>query len=211
MWAIFLVVLQAAAAPAPKQLVERMQRFYERTVDFKAEFRQTQSNPIMGRKQIYDGVVRFKKPGKMRWDYQSPEKKLFVSDGKVLWMYEPEDAQAYRQPLSDSALPGAVAFLFGQGNLARDFEISQVGGDDAKDYGAPGDPILRLTPRAATAQYKSIVLDLDPTSFQVKQSFVFQTQGNVNQVTFRKVELNTKIPDGVFSWSPPTGTKIVKP
>jgi len=96
-----------------------MQRFYDRTQEFKADFRQTLTNPVYGRKQVFDGIVRFKKPGKMRWDYQTPEKKLFVSDGKVLWVYEPEDAQAYKQSLTDSALPTAVAFLFGQGKLTR--------------------------------------------------------------------------------------------
>ena len=38
-----------------------------------------------------------KKPGRMRWDYEKPEKKLMVSDGSTLWVYEPEDEQAATQ------------------------------------------------------------------------------------------------------------------
>jgi len=78
-------------------------------------------------------------------------------------------------------------------------------------FGDPGDAVLRLTPKKPTAHYKSIVLDLNPETAQVKQSFVFDTQGNINQVSFRKVETNTKLADSLFTWSPPPGTKVVKP
>jgi outer membrane lipoprotein carrier protein len=210
---VLLVTMQKADAPAkadaPKEVVDRMQRFYDRTQEFKADFRQTLTNPVFGRKQVFDGVVRFKKPGKMRWDYQTPEKKLFVSDGKVLWVYEPEDAQAYKQSLTDSTLPTAVAFLFGQGKLNQEFDATSE--PDAAKFGDARDVVLRLVPKKPTAHYKSIVLDLNPETAQVKQSFVFDTQGNINQVSFRKVELNGKTPDTMFTWVPPPGTKIVKP
>ncbi len=211
--AVLMQLAKAPAAPppasAPADIVDRMQKFYDQTQDFKADFRQTLINPVFGRKQVFDGVVRFKKPGKMRWDYVTPEKKLFISDGKVLWMYEPEDNQAFRQSLADSTLPSAITFLFGQAKLAQEFNITRA--EDAAKYGAAGDPVLKLVPKAPTAHYKHILLDLDPKTGQVKQSFVFDTQGNINQVAFSKVALNTRISDGVFNWSPPAGTKIVKP
>jgi len=206
------VAMQAqAAAPtatSPDQLVAKMQRFYDQTRDFKADFEQTLSSAVFGRKQVSRGTVRLKKPGKMRWDYVSPEKKLFVSDGKVLWVYEPEDNQAFRQLLAESALPTAVTFLFGKGDLTREFDVRAVSPDKSYD---PGDEVVELLPKKPTAHYKRIVLELDPRSHQVKQSFIFDTQGNVNQVRFTKVELNTKMADSVFLWSPPAGTKVVKP
>jgi outer membrane lipoprotein carrier protein len=209
-----LAILQAPPAPpapkeSPKDVLEKMQKFYERTQDFKAEFRQTRTEKAFERKQIFDGTVRFKKPGKMRWDYRTPEKKLFVSDGKTLWLYEPEDNQAFKQSLSESALPVAVTFLFGQGKLTKEFEVSAA--TDTGDAVDPADVSVKLSPKAPTAQYKFIVLEIDPKDFHVKQSFVHDTQGNINQVTFSKVELNTKQADSLFSWSPPPGTKIIKP
>jgi outer membrane lipoprotein carrier protein len=68
-----------------------------------------------------------------------------------------------------------------------------------------------LTPRQPTAHYKYIVLDIDPKTYAVKQSFIYDTQGNINQVSFRKVELNTRPSDSLFNWSPPAGTKVVRP
>ena len=210
MWILCLLFLGDPAPPsaAPREIVDKMQKFYDRTQDLRASFRQTLINPVYGRKQVFDGTVKLKKPGKMRWDYETPEKKLFVSDGKVLWVYEPEDQQAFRQTLSESALPTAVAFLFGQGKLADEFDIS-LATDQAPLE--PGDHLLKLVPKTPSAKYKFIVLDVDAKTFQVKQSVICDTQGNINQVAFSKVELNPHLGDGLFNWSPPAGTKIVKP
>ena len=208
MWLLYFAAMLLQPA-TPAEIVDRVQKFYERTQDFKADFRQTLINQAFGRKQVSDGTVRFKKPGKMRWDYATPEKKLFVSDGKVLWMYEPEDHQAFRQSLGDSTLSSALTFLAGQGRLDKEFDVAMA--EDPAHFGEPGDHVIRLTPKTPTARYKSIVLDVDPRTFQVKQTFIFDTQNNINQVSFSKVMLNQKINDARFTWSPPPGTKIVKP
>src|SRR5215471_9881004 len=206
MWLLLVALL---AQPAPAEIVDKMQKFYERTQDFKAEFRQIQFEKVFGRKRVYDGSVKFKKPGKMRWDYKTPEKKLFVSDGKTLWLYEPEDNQAFKQSLTESALPTAVTFLSGQGKLDKEFDVTMAEAGDAEVEA--GDYAIKLTPKQPTAQYKYIVLVVDPKDFHVKQSVIHDTQNNTNQVSFNKVELNTKIPDGQFNWSPPAGVKVVKP
>jgi outer membrane lipoprotein carrier protein len=211
-----LLLQQAATPPAalpaaitPKEIVSKMQALYDRTGDFKAEFRQTLINPVYGRKQVFDGTVLFKKPGKMRWDYKTPDPKLFVSDGKVLWLYEPEDKQAFRQSLESSQLPTTVTFLTGKGKLETEFDIALS--DEASKYGESGDHVVKLTPKTPSAQYKHILMAIDSKSFQVKQTLVFDTQGNINQVAFHKIVLNSKVGDAPFTWSPPSGTKIVKP
>ena len=70
--------------------------------------------------------VQVKKPGKMRWDYTAPEKKLFVSDGLRIYTLAPGRQPGHRQPRcpkQDEATT-AVLFLVGKGNLARDFNVS---------------------------------------------------------------------------------------
>ena len=58
-----------------------------------------------------------KKPGRMRWNYQKPDPKMYLADGDTLWLYEPEDKQAFKQDLKASQLPAALAFLTGKGKL----------------------------------------------------------------------------------------------
>src|SRR3954469_8164935 len=148
----------AAAAPGGrldvKGVVERVQKRYDGAGDFRARFGQTLTNAAFGRKTSSSGEVLFKKPGRMRWNYEKPDPKLYVADGGTLWLYEPEDKQAFKQDLKGSQLPAALAFLTGQGKLPTEFEVAAAG---KTPYGMPGDYVLSLSPRQPQAQVKTIL------------------------------------------------------
>ena len=122
-----MVIVAALAAVAQAQekkpesaatVVARVQRYYDATRDLHARFDQ-QLASVSRAPSKASGEVWLKKPGKMRWDYAKPEKKLMVSDGTTLWVYVPEDEQAYRQDLKGNALPAQVSFLLGEGKLDK--------------------------------------------------------------------------------------------
>ena len=196
------------ARPPVAELVGQMQKVYERTSSIKARFTQSLSGP-MGKRQA-SGSVLLKKPGKMRWDYEKPERKLFVADGTTLWVYEPEDEQALKQPLSSSQLPAQVSFLFGRGNLLADFEITYL---DGQPFGEPGDAVLKLVPKVATAQYKHLVFVVSTKTSLVKETVLYDQQDGSNHLVFSAVEQNPKsgVDDTRFAFSPPPGTKILNP
>src|SRR5580692_5897558 len=154
------------AAPAARlnldAVVERVQHRYDGAADFRARFTQTLTSAAMGRKTNSSGTVLFKKPGRMRWDYEKPERSTYVSDGNLLWLYEPEDRQAFKQALKASQLPAALAFLTGKGKLAAEFDVTAAG---KTPYGAPGDYLLSLSPKVAEPQVKTILFVVDPQSF----------------------------------------------
>lgn len=211
----------AAPAPAPAAaqqappttnvtaVVERVQKLYEGTTDLHARFTQT-TKGIMGQRQAA-GEVWLKKPGKMRWDYSKPEKKLFIADGTLLWVYEPEDEQAFKQPLSSSQLPTQVSFLFGKGRLLDDFDISPLPAKDAQGLGGPGDVALKLVPKTATLQYRYLAFIVDPKSGVVKETVVYDQQGGQNRIAFQGIETNVKggVDDARFRFTPPPGTQVV--
>lgn len=198
----------AAARPAAAEVVGLLQKEYERTAVIKAKFTQTLSGPTG--KRNASGTVVLKKPGKMRWDYEKPEKKLFVADGTNLWVYEPEDEQAFKQSLSSSQLPTQVSFLFGRGKLLDDFEVSYL---DGQPYGEPSDFVLKLVPKVATAQYRHLVFVVSPTTHLVKETLLFDQQGGTNHIVFSALEQNPKTgaDDSRFAFTPPANTKIISP
>lgn len=204
----------ASVADSPRakvaDVVAQIQKFYEHTSGLRARFAQTLAGP-MGKRQASGGLL-LKKPGKMRWDYEKPEKKLFVADGTTLWMYEPEDEQAFYQPLSSSQLPAQVSFLFGRGKLSDEFDISYLDNSTLK-LGEAADLILKLVPKKATAQYRYLVFVVHPRTFMVKETLLYDQQGGTNHLVFSNVELNPKsgLEDSRFSFTPPPGTKIINP
>jgi len=198
----------ATARPAVGEVVSQLQKSYESIAALRASFAQTLRG-AMGKKQA-SGTVALKKPGKMRWDYEKPEKKLFVADGTTLWVYEPEDEQAYKQALSSSQLPAQVSFLFGRGKLSEEFDISYF---DEEPHGQPGDLVLKLLPKVASTQYRHLLFVVQPKTYLVKETILFDQQGGQNHLVFSAIETNPKagVDDGRFSFTPPPETKIITP
>jgi outer membrane lipoprotein carrier protein len=205
---------RAAAAPAMRAgarlelraVIDRVQKRYDGAADFRAHFSQTLTNPTFKRKTASAGEVLLKKPGRMRWNYQTPEEKMYLADGALLWLYEPEDRQAFKQELKSSQLPAALAFLTGKGKLSEEFEISfssQAG------LGTPRDYLLALHPRQAQPQVKEVTFVVDPESFLVRESVLVDGQGNINDMLFSDIKIGSGVPDSTFRWSPPAGVRVI--
>jgi outer membrane lipoprotein carrier protein len=203
----------AAAAPATAQanldlhtVIDRMQKRYDQAKDFRARFSQNYSRAAVGRSTVSTGTVALKKPGRMRWDYDKPEPRMFVSNGQTLWLYEPTEKQAFKQDLKNSQLPAALAFLMGKGKIADEFDVTFA--KDAKQ-GRPGDYRLALTPKQPQSSYKSILFVVDPVSFLVRETVLVDPQGNTNHFIFDDMQVNDKVPDALFKWTPPAGVRVV--
>ena len=199
----------AQAKPARLELpavVARVQSRYDQAKDFQARFTQTYSRSVVGRVSVSSGQVHFKKPGRMRWDYDKPEARMFLSNGQFLWLYEPEEKQAFKQDLKTSQLPAALAFLMGKGRIADEFEVAW-----SKDtrFGRPDDYGLSLRPKQPQSTYKSIVFVVDAGDFSVRESVLVDQQGNLNHFVFSDLKINAKVADEVFRWSPPAGVRVV--
>ncbi len=200
------MVVPASNRLALPDVMDRVQKYYDNTKSYTALFEQAQLNAAFGRTRRASGEVLFKKPGRMRWNYKTPDAKTFVSNGSVLWLYEPADKQAFKQDLKGSQLPAALAFLMGKGKLSDDFDVAFA---DKISYGRAEDYRLSLRPRVPQSQYKSIYFIVDPTTFHVRQSVLVDAQGNINDITFKDAKVNPKLVDTVFDWKPPAGVRVI--
>ncbi|RMH41147.1 MAG: outer membrane lipoprotein carrier protein LolA [Deltaproteobacteria bacterium] len=200
----------AAADSAPgrpltaDQIVDQVQRFYERTQSLKAKFRQRYTNTTFGKTTTSSGWVYVKKPGKMRWNYyekapgrRKPVKtKSFVSDGVTLWAIEHDNKQAFKKDLEKDLLPVAVTFLTGKGDLRRDFTAEL---DTSGTYGGKDDYVVKLTPKKPSAQYKTLWLVVARDNFRVRQSIVLEASGNTNAFAFYEPQFDAALPDRLFA------------
>jgi len=209
MWQILLVSLALAPKPpTADEIVGKVQSFYQDTQKLRADFRQEFTNTTFGKTSKSDGKVYIAKPGKMRWDYDKPEKKYFISDGTTLWVYEEAAKQAFEKSLKDEILPVAVTFLYGKGDLRAEFVASL----DPGKYGGPQDLVVKLVPKKPDAQYKNLWLVVDATHFHVKESVILEATDNINHFTFLNVKQNAqaKFEDKHFKFVPPAGVKVIK-
>lgn len=190
----------AAEAPKAAGLAARVQAFYERTKDLEARFHQTYTYAGFGRRQVSEGRLRVKKPGKMRWDYETPEPKTIAVSGSRLVQHEPGENQAYVDDRFDaSAMSAAVTFLLGKGDLAKEFDLA-----------VDGAGALLLRPKEADPRVESIALTVGKDG-EVTGTRVVDGAGNVNELRFEKVRRNQGLRDSDFEVKLPKGVLLIAP
>jgi outer membrane lipoprotein carrier protein len=196
--------VRVAQAVTADVIVTKVQEFYQRTPQLTAKFRQLTMNATFGVPQTSDGKVYLKKPGKMRWDYFSKRNanavsKSQISDGKTIWVVDKNGKWFYKQDLTKSALPVAVTFLTGTGNLKTEFDTT-LDRSGLYNKANPSDHVLKLTPKKPSVQIKNLYLVVDPTSFRVRKSIVVNAAGDTNQFAFYEPDLIKAVNDAWFKF-----------
>jgi outer membrane lipoprotein carrier protein len=212
MIALFLgSLLQAlpadAAAPDLEALIREMQANYEKTVDLKAVFVQEVTLKSMNKTDREEGIVYFKKPKKMLWDYEKPKTKKLVINAKKSWLYMPEDKTVYVQDSSGVFKSKIVVrFLAGIGSLKSDFSIkySQPSVDGQGNYQ------LTLTPKSPGLGVGKLLMTVDKDSYQIIQCRFSDAFGNATRIQFQNIQLNGGLPDKMFTFVAPPGVDTVK-
>jgi len=191
-----------------EEVVERLQAVYREVQTFQARFIQSTTNRSLGQTIEGSGEVAMKKPGKMRWEYQSPEPQLIVSDGKTLWIYNPKDRQAIVQEASESFSLVSLSFLAGKGDLSRDFKIRPI--EHAGTAGLKSH-LLELSPKRSEAAFARMILQVDPEDFTIQKVTIFDRYANTTVIAFEGLKLNPPLPDSLFAFTPPKGVEVVRP
>src|SRR5437870_11708739 len=152
-WYVFLALLVVPlSAEEPSRYIKLFEDAYRRASTLRATFIEQYSEG--GRvERVESGVAYFRRPGKMRWEYQSPEKNLFLVDGKTAWFYVPADHTVTRVPAKQSTdWRTPLALLAGEMKLdklcARVEPATDVKPDSADDV------MLYCVPRGTDAKEK---------------------------------------------------------
>jgi len=188
------------------QVVRRLEARYREAKSFRAVFFERRSE---GQRSMHaeSGTLYLRRPGMMRWDYEEPEKKLFLVDGKYVWFYVPADRTVTKAPVresDDEQLP--LLLLAGKTRLnkvCRRIELADV------HVEAAGNTALRCLPvRGAEQQYREAVFEVDAADHLVR--LLVREAGDVEtEFRFGKWEENPAVPASLFKFTPPIGATIV--
>jgi outer membrane lipoprotein carrier protein len=196
---------QEPPRPPAAQVASSIQAKYDKIRDFSADFVHTYEGGVLRRKAVERGTVRVKKPGKMRWEYTSPEKKTFVSDGRQMYLHEERANQVtvFTVPDDDRAAT-AVLFLAGKGNVTRDFTVSYGEGGNAGTYA------LRLQPKSKEPDYDWLLLIVDRASLQIRALTAADNQGGRSTFQFTNLRENVGVNDKTFEFKIPRGADVIR-
>ncbi len=150
-----LAALLAQAAPktAAEFLARRIEERQEAAPDLVARFTQTYRSGALGRTLVERGEVKVKRPGRMLWEYKTPEKKTFVSDGQKFYFYVPADKQVIVRD-QDTARACPPSCSRARARLLAEFLASL-------ETGPPGRSRLKLVPRSPDPEIARVFLEVD--------------------------------------------------
>lgn len=197
-----------ATALTVDEIADKVQATYQGFSDLQGSFLQRATNKLSGMTQEASGRLFLKWPGRMRWEYEKPESRLFLIDGKTLWSYSPSERQAMAQDVSGALATTPIGILFGMSSLRRDFQVRPIVHAGTRD--SP-ESLLELTPKGKGLAFKRVILGVDRASFLIRRLTVFDLYGNTTTVELSKQTVNSNLKDELFQFSPPPGTEVVTP
>ena len=166
-----------------------------------------------GAERVESGTLWLKKPRKMRWEYRSPQEKLFISDGQVVWFYLPAERQLRKtefRKLDDLRSP--LAFLLGKTKLENELRgLSKV--VDQAPLGA-GNTLLRgvpqgVVPQSVAGQLSEVQLEITPAN-QIVRIVLLEADGATTEFRFAGWKENPELNDSQFQFTPPPGVETVE-
>jgi chaperone LolA len=187
-------------------IVAGVQRKYSRMKGLAADFVQVYHGSD-GRTVRESGHLLLKRQGKARWDYLDPERKVFLSDGRNIYFHVHGEPYASKVSVKQSGDP-QIPFLFLLGRTNIQGEFSRIELLSTERAVVPGNRVLRLVPARAPDEFKRLLAEVNPSSFEVKRLVIFERGGGRMDFVLSNVRENHVAPDSEFTFTPPPGVTI---
>ena len=191
----------AAADPNLKTLLKGIEQRYNRAKTLQVEFNESYSVQGQARKSE-SGQLTLRKPGRMRWDYTEPAGKLFLSDGKDVYLYTPAAHRVEKGPLKASEdMHAPLAFLLGKLDFSKEFSEFSLKPDAA-------DLIVTATAKSNKLPYEKIEMLVTP-DYQIRRLVVIGQDQSILTFQFANEKLNPPVSDAQFKFQMPAGATLV--
>lgn len=213
----FALTSTSVAAQEPRAIVERFEKKYRSAHTLQAAFFQRYlENGREVRSEA--GVAYFGRPGKMRWEYESPEPNLYLVDGKWSWFYVPADHSVTRiraKESSDWRTP--FALLAGEMKVAR--ICDRVSMENRAKPVVAGNAVLRCELHDSPSRKEravsnspteeKVLFEVNPASGELKRILVTDAGGVQIEFLFANWRFDPRLDKRLFSFDPPKGVAIV--
>jgi outer membrane lipoprotein carrier protein len=191
-----------AATPDLASLLQSVETRYNRAQTLQVVFHEAYTGPGRPRR-TESGTLLLRKPGRMRWDYTSPEGKLFLSDGKFLWLYTPNNHQVEKMSIKESDdMRAPLAFLLGKLHFAKEFRniTAQPEGDGTR---------IVAEPKTDTLPYTRVEFAVGPNA-EIRHVQVTGFDNSILEFDFEQEKVNPPLEAKLFQFRMPQGAALVE-
>ncbi len=194
------VVLIAMPSMAAEQSAPQLDRFLATVQTFEAGFRQRVVVPGGEVTEDSTGTVVMQRPGRFRWNYSAPFKRVIVADGEKLWLYEADLDQVTVRRLTSGLGDTPAALLTGKESVLARFKVERSWVADGLDW-------ARLTPRSPETDFATVSLGFDGN--KLRRILLDDRLGQQTRIDFSDVKVNRSLPADTFHFTPPAGADVI--
>ena len=203
---LFLLLLSAnfSSVVFAGNAEQRLEQFFKQVQSMRADFTQTVISENRRSAEKSQGVLQMQRPGKFRWEYQTPYEQQIIANGEKLWIYDVEMEQVIVKNL-DLALGDTPAVLLSGGaNIADRFNVKEISVDSEGESSLYW---LQLLPKQQEASFEKLLLAFAGDNLQIME--LKDAFGQITRLTFSNLEQNPAINNSVFSFEPPAGVDVI--
>lgn len=189
---------------SPDAVLRATSEAYEGLRSFRATFRQTLRNTLLGRTTESEGTLYQRQPDRFLMEFTDPPNDRIVSDGRYFWMYFPsaDPKQVIRSSRGAQGLDLRSQFI---GDPVRRFESTYHGTEAVQGRRAH---VMTLVPRESMG-YDRLKVWIDANDHLVRRFELTENNGNIRHFVLSDLARNPSLPDELFEFTPPAGTQVV--
>ena len=147
-----------------------------------------------------NGKVIFKKPHFFKWIYKKPHQNQIISDGEIIYIYDPDLSQVIMSQFSQSNSKNP-SLIFFQKNIEKFFKVTTKSID--------GELWYRCQSLSDDADYESLELKFDSQGKVLAMNIIDRLKNKI-LVNFEDIQTNIKINEATFLFNVPENVEIIK-
>ena len=191
-------------SPDLENILSRVEARYAAS-GFSGTFKQVSTLKAMQVTDHASGKIFVKRPGKMRWVYEQPEKQIIISDGVSLWIYRPDDYQVMVGKAPEFFGKGrGAAFLSDMKHIREQFSIFLEAPDGNGDY------VLKLVPMEKNFDLSRIYLTISKNRFEITRIITYNEYEDETRIDLTDIEFTQHMDDALFHFNIPEGVDILQ-
>ncbi len=197
---ILFVAAVVFSTGAQADAIDDLRTFYDQVDTLSTHFEQVQTDDSGAVLQEASGIFLLQRPGKFRWEYQTPYDQIIVSDGEVFRFYDVGLSQVTIRNVDTTLRATPALLLTGGAALQEAFKVKVAGMRDGMSW-------LQLTPRAETSDFAEIRLgmrDQVPAAMELDDRL-----GQTTRIEFSDTEVNPSLAASRFSIDIPDDVEVV--
>jgi len=198
-----LAVSAFAADPRLDALLKGVESRYNRAKTLQVLFQEDYTRAGEGHRPTESGILMLRKPGRMRWAYNQPKGKLWISDNKDSWLWLPDDNQVVKMKLQETDdMRAPLAFLLGKLYFDKEFR-NLAGHPEGADTRVTG------VPKTDNLPYSEVQFVVTP-DYRIREVKVTSLDRSITDFHFDQERLDPKLDDKLFQFQVPKGADLVE-